>query len=141
MKIFILILMGLTLVGCQREQELTPEEITPLVGKWRQIAYERTTETGREWVDVTDTNVYNTLIFRADGIPLYANGKGMCCAPRSFIIGGRTFKIEPKSPVELDGICIQASCYYCESVELEVNQNEMVWNSCNGFRLRYRLEP
>jgi hypothetical protein len=141
MKVFTWILMGLILLGCKREKELTPEEIAPLVGKWRQVAYEKVTDNRREWVNVTDTAVYNTVIFRADGVPLYGNGKGMCCAPRMLIIGGRPFKIEPKSPVELDGLCAMIDCLDCESVELEIKQDVMIWTLCTGHRTRYQRVP
>lgn len=141
MKVFCWILMGLMLLGCEREKGLSPEEITPLVGKWRQVAYEQVTETRREWVDVTDTGQYNTVIFRPDGVPLYASGKGMCCAPRTLIIGGRPFKIEPKTPVELDGICAQVSCVACEAVEIQIDQDMMTWTTCTGYRARYQRVP
>jgi hypothetical protein len=74
MRIGIWIMMALLLLGCKRDKELTPEEITPLVGKWHQVAYEKVTETGRKWVEVTDQGIYTTLIFRSDGVPLSLEG-------------------------------------------------------------------
>ncbi|TDB61186.1 hypothetical protein [Arundinibacter roseus] len=138
MKVFTWILMTLILLGCKDDSELSPEEIVPLVGKWHQVGYEKVTETGREWVPVNDTSVYTTVIFRPDGVPLYGNGKGMCCAPRTLVREGRPFKIVPKSPVEFDELCTRIDCMGCESVVIEINQDEMIWTSCTGSRIRYK---
>jgi hypothetical protein len=138
MKTGIWILMGLILLGCKRDKELTPEEIMPLVGKWEMTAYETTVNGVKQWVAVTDIGIYNTVIFRKDGVLLYGNGKGMCCAPSTLIIGGRPFKIKPKTPVDFDELC-NRNCVSCESVELEINQDEMIWTSCTaGYRARYK---
>ncbi len=134
-------MMGMLLLGCKRDKDLTPEEITPLVGKWRQVAYEKVIQTGSEWVEVTDTGVYNTVIFRKDGVVLYGNSKGMCCAPHTLVIGGRPFKIVPKSPVEFDKLCTLIDCIGCESVKIEINQDEMIWTYCTGYRIRYQRVP
>ena len=64
------LLMLLGLLNCQRGKDAIPKAFQILEGKWEQTGH----QTGpNEWVR-DSTNGEVSLIFRADGVPLYGEG-------------------------------------------------------------------
>ncbi|GHB54791.1 hypothetical protein [Persicitalea jodogahamensis] len=137
-KVCLLILLGM--LGCQRDKDVTPKAIRLLEGKWEQTGHQ-TTQDGKEvWVADT-TNGKVSLTFRADGVPLDENGEGLCCSPQNFLLNGKLYPIEPKSPVKPADYCALVNCASCGTVELQATENTLLWISCGGYKITYRKLP
>lgn len=137
MKKIASLLLLLGLLSCQNDKVLDPKILKTLEGKWEQIGYQ-TRENGKKVWLVDSTSGKIALIIRADGVPLDKNGEGFCCPPKNFLIGGKLFPIEPKSPVKFAEYCAAVDCISCHVVELQVTENSLLWISCGGFATRYR---
>lgn len=132
-----LLLLLLGMLSCQSDKDIDPKTLQLLEGKWEQTGHQ-TKENGKTvWV-ADSTNGEISLLIRADGVPLDKNGEGFCCPPKNFLIGGKLFPIEPKSPVKFAFYCALASCAPCNTVELQITEKSLIWISCGGFATRYR---
>lgn len=132
-----LLLLLLATLACQSDKGIDPKILQLLEGKWEQTGHQ-TRENGKTvWVaDSTSGKI--SLIIRADGVPLDANGEGFCCPPKNFLIGGKLYPIEPKSPVKFAEYCAAVDCISCDVVELQITESTLLWISCGGFATRYR---
>ncbi len=133
MKKHSVLLFILLLLGC-RQDEINPKAFQLLEGRWER--------TGRLLSDKVwlpePTDGSPDLIIRADGVPLDGNGFGQCCPPKNYSIDGRLYPIEPKLPYVNAEICKLIRCVACETVELQVTQEGLLWIGCSGSASRYR---
>lgn len=132
-----LLLLLLGMLSCQSDKAIDPKTLQLLEGKWEQTGYQTRENDKKVWV-ADSTSGKTSLIVRADGVPLDANGEGFCCPPKNFLIGGKLFPIEPKSPVKFAEYCAAVDCISCDVVELQVTENRLLWISCGGYTVRYR---
>ena len=118
-----------------KEKQLTPEEIQPLVGKWRVTAIERADK--KEWEYVTQSGQHQFEI-RYDGVVLDSKGLSTCCGPLYLTINGKKFSIVPKETVPDNPICALINCVYCETWNMDLQDNVLTISYCNGLaRVRY----
>lgn len=130
-------LLLLATLSCQRNKGINPKDFQLLEGKWERTAYQINQN---EWVaDSISGRV--SLIFRADGVPLDGDGFGFCCPPQKLLINGRLINIEPKSPVTTAAFCQTVRCRFCETIEIQVTRESMLWIDCNGGMTSYRRLP
>lgn len=118
-----------------KEKHLSPEDIKPLVGKWQATAIERAEK--KEWEYITQ-NGQNHLEIRYDGVILDANGLPMCCSPRYLNLNGKRFSIVPKERVPDNSICALVNCAYCETWNMDLQNDVLTVSHCKGLgRVRY----
>jgi hypothetical protein len=127
MKKLILVLFLVGLFGC-KEKQLSPEELQPLVGKWRLSAVQ---PTGKNWEYVTQSGQYQFEI-RYDGVILDANGLPACCAPKSLKVNGKLFTIEPKESLPNNPLCALVSCAACETWDIDLQNDTLIVSYCEG---------
>ena len=140
-KISYLILLPLVL-GCQREREITPRAVQLIEGTWEAIAWNPPSNGNEEWKEIDHDKRSWRLIFRSDGIPVDADGLGMCCPPNSLLINGNLFFIKPKLPLPSNGSkCAGLWCRFCETIEIQVTDDNLLWTDCIGVSIRYRRLP
>lgn len=135
MKTAACLLFLLTLLSCQ--EDINPKAFELLEGKWERTAYQIDQN---EWV-ADSTTGKASLIFRADGVPLDGNGFGFCCPPQNLLVNGRLAAIEPKIPVTTAVFCQTVRCRPCETVEIQVTRESLLWLDCYGGITRYRRLP
>ncbi len=140
---YLLLLFGL--INCQRDKDIIPEALQPeaiqmLEGQWEQTSHQTTVNDKKVWV-ADSTSGSPDLIFRADGVPLYGDGGGMCCSPKNYLLNGKLYAIAPKSPVKLSSTCINALCMYCETIEIHATESTLLWISCGFYQATYRKLP
>lgn len=136
--IYLLVLLGA--LSCQRNKEVNPKDFQLIEGKWEQTGHQVKRNNEKTWVkDSTSGKV--SLIIRADGVPLDENGEGFCCWPENYLLNGKLYSIKPKAPVEKAGVCISASCVYCETVELQATETSLLLIYCGGSQITYRKLP
>lgn len=119
-----------------KEKQLTPEEIQPLVGKWKLDAIEPAGDT-KKWESVASKDGYIFEI-RYDGVILDANGLPACCVPSYLIYQGNKFTIEPKEKLAPNPTCALVLCLACDTWYLEIENGQLITNACNsGGRNRF----
>jgi hypothetical protein len=129
MKNFLLLLVFVSLAGC-KERDLSPEEIQPLVGKWRLDAVEPAEDVKR-WEIVPPKNAYLFEI-RYDGVILDANGLPACCAPKYLKKGKKVFLIEPKEALPQNPQCALVSCLACDTWNMDLQGDTLIVSYCSG---------
>ncbi len=134
----LLVLLGL--MNCQRDKDINPKAFQLLEGKWEQTGHQTKVNGKKVWV-ADSTSGSADLIIRADGVALDRNGKGSCCSPKNYLLNGKLYPIEPKSPVKHGDYCAQSLCAYCETVELQVTENTLLWIYCGVYQATYRKLP
>ncbi len=128
-KNLLLLLIFVSLVGCN-EKHLSPEEIQPLVGKWRLDAVEPAEEVKR-WETVPLKNAYY-LEVRYDGVILDANGLPACCAPKYLKINQKQFTIEPKESLPTNPQCALVLCAACDTWNMDLQGDTLIVTYCEG---------
>lgn len=135
MKALWTLLFCLLLFSCN-EKYLSPEEIQPLVGKWRLEAVEPAGDV-KKWETVAPKDGY-VFEIRYDGVILDANGLPACCTPKYLVFQEKKFSIEPKEPLASNGMCASVLCVACDTWYLELQDNKLIVNHCNlGGRNRF----
>lgn len=133
MKNILLLLLFVSSFSC-KEKQLTPEELQPLVGKWRLSAVQ---QEGKDWEVVTQSGQHQFEI-RYDGVILDSNGLPNCCSPKSLKVNGKLFPIEPKESLPNNPTCALVNCFACETWDIDLQGNTLVLSSCLGAnRSRY----
>lgn len=127
MKKLILVLFLVSLLGC-KEKSLSPEELQPLVGKWRLSAVQ---PNGKDWEFVTQSGQHQFEI-RYDGVILDSNGLPACCSPKSLKVNGKLFTIEPKESLPNNPQCALVNCIACEIWDIDLQGNTFILSSCLG---------
>ena len=135
---YLLVLLGL--MNCQRNQDINPKAFQLLEGKWERTAYQINQGNGKAWV-ADSTTGKASLLFRADGVPLNGNGFGFCCPPQKLLINGRLTAINPKSSVTTDPFCQYIRCRFCDTIEIQVTEESMLWIGCDGNQVAYLKLP
>jgi hypothetical protein len=134
MKNSLLLLLFVSLFSC-KEKQLTPEDIKPSVGKWRLTAVQPVGK--NEWELVTQSGQHQFEI-RYDGVILDATGLPQCCGPKFLKVNGKLFTIEPKESLPNNPLCAFVSCAFCETWEMDLQENILIINYCQGLgRSRY----
>ncbi|HAK76023.1 MAG TPA: hypothetical protein DCR35_14970 [Runella sp.] len=119
-----------------KEKQLTPEEIQPLVGKWKLDAIEPAGDV-KKWEPVASKDGY-VFEIRYDGVILDANGLPACCVPSYLVYQGNKFTIEPKEKLAPNPSCALVLCMACDTWYLELENGQLVTNACNsGGRNRF----
>ena len=119
-----------------KEKQLTPEEIQPLVGRWKLNAIEPAGDV-KKWEPVASKDGY-VFEIRYDGVILDANGLPACCAPKYLMFQGNKFTIEPKDPLATNPMCALVLCFACDTWYLELENGQLITNLCNsGGRNRF----
>ncbi|MBB3838621.1 hypothetical protein FHS57_002627 [Runella defluvii] len=119
-----------------KEKQLTPEEIQPLVGKWKLDAIEPAGDV-RKWESVASKDGY-VFEIRYDGVILDANGLPACCVPSYLVYQGNKFTIEPKEKLAPNPSCALVLCMACDTWYLELENGQLITNACNsGGRNRF----
>lgn len=120
-----------------KEKQLTPEEIQPLVGKWKLDAIEPAGDV-KKWEPVASKDGY-VFEIRYDGVILDANGLPACCVPSYLVYQGNKFTIEPKEKLAPNPSCALVLCMACDTWYLEIENGQLITNaSCNsGGRNRF----
>lgn len=129
MKNLLLLVIFVSLVGCN-EKRLSPEDIQPLVGKWRLDAVENAND-GKGWETVPLKNAYYFEV-RYDGVILDANGLPACCAPKYLNMNRKWFTIEPKETLPFNPECIAVSCLACDTWNLDLQGDTLIVSYCEG---------
>ncbi len=137
-KIGLLVLLGM--VSCQPNKDANPRAFQLLEGKWEQTGHQTTLNGKEVWV-ADSTNGRADLIFRASGMPLYGDGFGFCCPPQNLLINGRLFPIKPDTTVIPHPACQVIKCRPCDTVEIQVSSESMLWIGCGGYKTTYRKLP
>ena len=128
-KNLLLLLIFVSLVGCN-EKHLSPEEIQPLVGKWRLDAVEPAEDVKR-WETVPLKNAYYFEV-RYDGVILDANGLPACCAPKYLKINQKQFTIEPKESLPTNPQCALVLCAACDTWNMDLQGDTLIVTYCEG---------
>ncbi|NBB18089.1 hypothetical protein GVN20_01870 [Runella sp. CRIBMP] len=128
MKNLLLLVFLVGMVGC-REKALSPEELQPLVGKWRLSAVQPTGK--NEWEDVTQSSQYQFEI-RYDGVILDQNSLPACCAPKYLSVNGKTFTIVPKESLPNNPQCALVSCLACDTWNMDLQGDKLIVSYCEG---------
>ena len=119
-----------------KEKQLTPEEIQPLVGKWKLDAIEQAGD-AKKWESITSKDGY-VFEIRYDGVILDANGLPACCVPSYLVYQGNKFTIEPKAKLAPNPSCALVFCNACDTWYLEIENGQLITNLCNsGGRNRF----
>ncbi|GAB2802730.1 hypothetical protein GCM10027275_56240 [Rhabdobacter roseus] len=134
-KYLVLALLAL-LLGCRREQEVSPEALKPLVGRWQLVAYEQNQGGVRTWVEVPAAEAL-ILQVRFDGVLLDGQGLAWCCAPPAIQLNGTLIDIIPRAEVPRNLICDLADCMGCATLDLDLDADTLLLTSCNGGQMRY----
>jgi hypothetical protein len=135
-KLLLYFLLFLTTVGC-REKTLSPEELQPLVDKWRYAAYEKIVNGNKVWQD-TDSLSPSFISFRFDGVVLDSQGLPRCCAPSALNINGKKFEIIPKAEVPRNPTCDYIDCIMCSVWSIDLKGDTFFLENCvNGLRYKY----
>jgi hypothetical protein len=129
MKNFLSLLIFVSLVGCNKKH-LSPEEIRPLVGKWRLDAVEPA-ETVKRWETVLQKDAYYFEI-RYDGVILDANGLPACCAPKYLKMNQKLFLIEPKESLPQNPKCALVLCLACDTWNLDLQGDTLIMSYCTS---------
>ena len=127
MNKLILLLFLVSLLGC-KEKSLSPEELQPLIGKWRLSAVQ---SNGKDWEYVTQSGQHQFEI-RYDGVILDQNGLPTCCAPKFLKVNGKLFTIEPKESLPNNPSCALIKCAACETWDIDLKANTFILSSCLG---------
>ncbi|CAG5069455.1 hypothetical protein DYBT9623_02191 [Dyadobacter sp. CECT 9623] len=128
------------LISCKKDSfDYMPSmaEINSLGGKWYLTEVERVSIDNKNVWEKVPAAATDTLMFRSDGVILYADGLPMCCSPKSLLINGRLIDIKPQFALPANDFCAKVNCAFCPLWELTVNQDEMIISSCNNFRRKF----
>lgn len=128
MKNIVWLLLFVGLFSC-KEKQLTPEDIKPLVGKWRLTAVQPVGK--NEWEFVTQSGQHQFEI-RYDGVVLYPDGLPMCCGPKYLKVNGKVFTIVPKEGLPNNPLCALVNCVGCETLDMDLQGEVLITGTCNG---------
>lgn len=134
MRNILLVLFLAGLFSC-KEKQLSPEELQPLVGKWRVTAIQPAGKT--EWEFVTQSGQHQFEI-RYDGVILGPDGLPICCGPKYLKVNGKVFTIVPKEGLPDNPLCALVNCVGCDTLDMDLQGDVLTTNTCNGSgRSRY----
>ncbi|MFN8345455.1 MAG: hypothetical protein U0X91_10650 [Spirosomataceae bacterium] len=128
MKNILLLLFLMGLFSC-KEQHLSPEEIQPLVGRWRLDAIDPSGQ-GSQWESVPLKNAYYFQV-RYDGVILEDNGLPACCAPKYLKLNQKLFTIEPKEALTANPQCALVLCLACDTWNIELTGDTLIVSYCD----------
>jgi hypothetical protein len=128
MKAILALIVLVSLLGCS-EKHLSPEEIQPLVGRWRLDAIEPSGE-GKQWEIVPVQNAYYFQV-RYDGVILDDNGLPACCAPQYLKMNQKLFEIAPKEPLALNPQCALVLCLACDTWQIDLQGDTLIVSYCD----------
>ena len=137
MKTFLVFLLSVVLLSCG-DKKLGPEEISPLVGKWRLEAVEEATGE-KKWKPISAKEGY-VFEVRYDGVILDAGGLPACCAPSSLLFNGQKFVIEPKESLPQNPSCALVLCMACDTWEMNLQNDTLIVRYCSSAGNRFVRE-
>ncbi|GAB2802716.1 hypothetical protein GCM10027275_56220 [Rhabdobacter roseus] len=124
------------LMSCNRLQRVTPAELKPLVGRWRPVATQQTTNGDTTW-NASTASAAADLFVRYDGVLLEGKGLQLCCAPPALRLNGTLIPIEPRDEVPVNPACASIRCLNCPAWSIALSGDEFVVTYCDGGRTRY----
>ncbi len=135
-----IVLVLFTLVNCKKSSNnLEPNAVSILAGKWQLIAEEGNQNGNLTWINIPSSDsVY--IYFRDDGIQVDKNGCVPCCPANTVILNGKKFDLVSKYPLLSCGPCRTDLCSSCDQVNIEIDENQLVYESCgNSIRHKFKM--
>lgn len=128
------------LLSCKTERsgDLYPAlAFTSVSGIWHSIEIERSSLDNKSTWEPIAASKSDSLIFRADGVVLNANGTPRCCAPATMIINGTLLDVKPQIALPNNPQCELLNCITCPTWEISLSDDQLIIGTCNSARVKY----